>query len=259
MEVKDRVAVITGGGRGLGRAIALTMSHEGARIVIMGRTGSSLDDTAGTIIRQGGECLPVKGDVSRERDVRSMVDQALERFSRIDILVNNGAVIGPARFLEDAEPPAWKKTLAVNLTGPYLCSREVVPIMGRQGAGKIINIASGLGQMPFPRFCAYAVSKAGLIQLTRSLSEELKPLNIQVNAIDPGVMDTGMQEAVRALGSGVLGDEIHRSFVSYKEDGGLRDPEAVAPLVVFLASFRSDGLTGRYGSMADYRRLGFNG
>ena len=104
-------------------------------------------------------------------------------FGGIDILVNNAAVIGPARFVEDTDPGAWEKTIAINLHGAFYCAHAMVPIMRRQGKGKIISITSGLGQMPYSRFCAYSVSKAGVIQLTRSLSEEFKDMNIQVNAI----------------------------------------------------------------------------
>ena len=129
--------------------------------------------------------------------------------------------------------------------------------MVRRGCGKIINIASGLGQMPFPRFCAYAVSKAGLIQLTRSLSEKLKPHNIQVNAIDPGVMDTAMQEQIRSMGPEPLGQSLHRHFVAYKEENNLRDPDSVAPLTVFLASAAADHLTGHFGGLEYYKRFGW--
>ena len=111
--------------------------------------------------------------------------------------------------------------------------------------------------MPFPRFCAYGVSKAGIIQLTRSLSEELKEKNIQVNAIDPGVMDTGMQDEIRKLSPSVLGDALHRNFHVYKETGSLKDPAEVANLAVFLASSSSDRLSGYTGTLKDYVRLGW--
>jgi 3-oxoacyl-[acyl-carrier protein] reductase len=188
-----------------------------------------------------------------------MARQTLERFSGVDVLVNNAAVIGPSRFLEDADFEAWEKTIDINLNGAFFCARAVVPAMARQGGGKIISISSGLGQMPFPRFCAYSVSKAGIIQLTRSLSEELKGMNIQVNAIDPGVMDTSMQEQIRALGPSVLGRSIHEHFVEYKETGHLKDPAEVAALAVFLASDEADHLNGYNGTLSDYAALGWKG
>jgi NAD(P)-dependent dehydrogenase (short-subunit alcohol dehydrogenase family) len=199
MKLKDKIAVITGAGRGLGRAVAFAMAGEGARTTIMSRSLRDLKEVEHKLEATGGKTLIFKGDVSREDDVNRMASQTMTRFGRIDILVNNAAIIGPARFIEDTITPAWDKTIAINLHGAFYCAHTMVPIMGRQGGGKIISITSGLGQRPFSRFRAYGVSKAGIIQLTRSLSEELKEMNIQVNAIDPGVMDTGMQGRIRTL------------------------------------------------------------
>jgi NAD(P)-dependent dehydrogenase (short-subunit alcohol dehydrogenase family) len=257
MKLKGKTAVVTGAGRGLGQAIALAMSREGARLTVMSRTLHEIELTAHKIIEQGGECLVFQGDVSDPNNVDSMARQTIERFSRVDVLVNNAAVMGPTRFLQDADFEAWEKTIDINLNGPFFCARAVVPFMAHQGGGKIISISSGLGQMPFPRFCAYSVSKAGIIQLTRSLSEELKGMNIQVNAIDPGVMDTSMQEQIRALGPSVLGNSIHDHFVEYKEKGHLKDPAEVAALALFLASNEADHLSGYNGTLSDYSDLGW--
>jgi NAD(P)-dependent dehydrogenase (short-subunit alcohol dehydrogenase family) len=257
MKLRGKTAVVTGASRGLGRAIALAMSKEGARLTIMSRTLNELKFTAHKIIEQGGECLVFQGDVSDPNSVASMARQTMERFSRVDVLVNNAAVIGPTRFLEDADFEAWEKTIDINLNGPFFCARAVVPSMAQQGGGKIISISSGLGQMPFSRFCAYSVSKAGIIQLTRSLSEELKGVNVQVNAIDPGVMDTSMQEQIRALGPSVLRKDIYDHFLEYKEKGYLKDPAEVAALAVFLASNEADHLSGYNGTLSDYADLGW--
>jgi NAD(P)-dependent dehydrogenase (short-subunit alcohol dehydrogenase family) len=257
MKLKGKTAVVTGAGRGLGQAIALAMSKEGARVTIVSRSLNELEFTARKIIEQGGECLVFQGDISDPNRVASMARQTTERFSRVDVLVNNAAVIGPTRFLEDADFEAWEKAIDINLNGPFFCARALAPSMAHQGGGKIINISSGLGQMPFPRFCAYSVSKAGIIQLTRSLSEELKEMNIQVNAIDPGVMDTSMQEEIRALGPSVLGKSIHDRFVEYKEKGQLKDPREVTSLAVFLASKDADHLNGYNGTLSDYAGLGW--
>jgi NAD(P)-dependent dehydrogenase (short-subunit alcohol dehydrogenase family) len=257
MKLKGKTAFITGAGRGLGRAIALAMSREGAGVTIMSRSLDELDSTARRIKEGGGECLAFEGDVSDPATVGSIMGRASESFSGIDVLVNNAAVIGPTRFLEDADIDAWNKAIDINLNGAFFCVRAVVPEMARRGGGKIISISSGLGRMPFPRFCAYSVSKAGIIQLTRSLSEELKEMNIQVNAIDPGVMDTTMQEQIRALGPEVLGESIYKHFTEYKEQGHLRDPGEVAALAVFLASGDSDHLTGQTGTLGDYAHLGW--
>lgn len=257
MRLKEKVAVITGAGRGLGRAITLAMSEEGARITIVSRSLNELESVATQIGKQGGDCLICQGDISRQADVSRMVDETLKRYSTIDILVNNAAILGPARFLEDTNFEAWKKTLDINLNGPFYCTFSVVPTMIDNGGGKVINISSGLGQMPFPRFSAYSVSKAGIIQLTRSLSEELKEKNIQVNAIDPGVMDTSMQEQIRKLPPSVLGESLHRHFLEYKQTNALKNPARVADLVVFLASSSADHISGYIGTLTDFTRLGW--
>jgi NAD(P)-dependent dehydrogenase (short-subunit alcohol dehydrogenase family) len=259
MVLKGKVAFITGGGRGLGRSIALAMAREGATVMIMSRTAEELREVVSLIRGSGGEGDFCEGDVSKPADVSGGIDKAVRDHGGLDILVNNAAVIGPARFLEDADEVAWQKTINTNLYGAYLCCRAAGLVMRARGSGKIINISSGLGQMAFPRFCAYAVSKAGEIQMTRSLAEEWRPMNIQVNAIDPGLMDTGFQEGARGLGPGVLGKDLHERFAEYKEKGLLKDPERVAPLAVYLASPSSDHLSGHFGTLDYYRRQGWPG
>jgi NAD(P)-dependent dehydrogenase (short-subunit alcohol dehydrogenase family) len=256
VKLEGKTAIVTGAGRGLGRAIALAMSREGARTAIMSRSVEELEETAR---QMEGETLVFTGDVSKPEDVSRMIGETRERFSGMDILVNNAGIIGPVRFLEDTDDRSWRRTLGVNLNGAFYFAKAVIPVMRKQGWGKIINIVSGLGRMPFPRFCAYSVSKAGLIQLTLSLSDELRDLGIRVNAIDPGVMDTKMQQELRDMGPEVFGESIFREFVEYKERGELKDPAEVARLVVFLACSESEHLTGRVGTLSDYKRLGWPG
>ncbi len=259
MILKKKVAFITGGGRGLGRAMALAMAREGAAAAIMSRSEKELQEVVSIIRASGGEGQYCVGDVSDSKDVSRGIEGAVKKYARLDILVSNAGVIGPARFLEDTDEAAWQKTINTNLYGAFLCCRTAGLVMKERGSGKLINIASGLGQMPYPRFCAYAVSKAGVIQMTRSLSEEWRPMNIQVNAIDPGIMDTGMQEGVRDLGPAALGKDLHDRFVELKERGLLKDPERVTALAVYLASPSSDHLSGHVGTLDYYRRLGWNG
>jgi 3-oxoacyl-[acyl-carrier protein] reductase len=257
MKLRGKVAIITGGGRGLGRAIALAMAKEGARSIVVSRSWEEIQEVLSQIRGAGGEAFAFLGDVSREDHVSRMVEEGINRFSTVDILVNNAAIIGPARFLNDGDFKSWQKTIDINLHGTFLCSHAVLPIMTAQKSGKIINISSGLGQMPYPRFCAYAVSKAGIIQLTRSLAEEFEEYNIQVNSIDPGIMDTSMQREIRDLGSQILGEKIHFQFREFKEEGLLKDAAQVAPLAVFLASSDSAQLSGHNGTLDYYRNLGW--
>ncbi len=257
MELAGMTAMVTGAGRGLGREICLAFARAGANVTMYSLLRKELEEMAAGLSNINDEHLIVEGDVSLKHDVVSAVAQTMTRFGGIDVLVNNAGILGPARFLEDTTPEQWEKTLAVNLTGSYLFIREVIPYMIKQGGGTIINIVSGLGQMPFPRLCAYSVSKAGLIQLTRSLSEELKPFNIRVNGIDPGLMDTNLGNDIRLMGPDLLGAELHSRMIEYKEQNILKDPADVAELAVYLASKDSGTITGHIGTMRYYQKQGW--
>lgn len=257
MDLEDKTALVTGAGRGLGREISLAFAREGARVCMFSLARDELEDAAARIAQAGGECAICPGDVASERDVTSALSLTMKRFGGIDILVNNAGIIGPARFLEETTPERWRQVMDVNLTGSYLCCRGVAAHMKDSGGGAIITITSGLGQMPFPRFSAYAVSKAGLIQLTRSLSEELRPFHIRVNGIDPGLMDTDLGAEIRSMGPSILGEDLYRTMVDYKEKSVLKDPADVAELAVFLASGRSAGLSGHIGTLRYYRDQGY--
>lgn len=258
MKLKDKTAVITGAARGLGRAIALDMAAHGARVALVDVSESALEHTAETIERQGGVSLVCRTDVSVENQVNQMAATVLKTFSGIDILVNNAGVIGPARITGTQSLHDWTDTIDIDLNGAFYCTRAVLPAMKEQkngSGGRIVNIVSGLGNMPFPRFCAYAATKAGLIQMTRSLSVELAPWNIQVNAIDPGIMDTAMQETIRSYGRERLGDELYERFHSFWNQGQLKSPIQVAPLAVFLASPDSGRVSGQIGTLKEYEDL----
>ncbi|HNY66543.1 MAG TPA: SDR family oxidoreductase [Deltaproteobacteria bacterium] len=258
MVLNGKAAIVTGAGRGLGRAISKAFAREGVHVMMMSLDEHELKEARQEVAGLAqGEVISYTGNVAREPDVAQTVAMTVERFGRLDILVNNAGIVGPPRLLEDTDLTSWNITLGINLTGYFLFTRAVLPHMVRQGSGKIINIVSGLGEMPFPRFCAYSVSKAGGIQLTRSVSSEMEPYGIQVNAIDPGVMDTSMHETIRAMGPEVLGEEIYAQFMEFRDTNVLKSPDDVAPLAVFLASPASDHLTGRIGTLNHYRGLGF--
>ncbi|MGQ9542553.1 MAG: SDR family NAD(P)-dependent oxidoreductase [Candidatus Bathyarchaeia archaeon] len=237
MRLKGKVALITGAGRGIGRAIAKLFAQEGAKVAVnYSRSESEASSLAKEIESLGGETLLVKADISKAEQVREMVKKVLERFGRIDILVNNAGILFPAGFLDSTEE-MWDRTMDVNLRGAYLCSKEVAPIMLGQKKGKIINIASvcGLAQHSALGNTPYVVSKAGVIGLTRSLAVNLGP-HINVNAIAPGVIDTEMVS--------FFTPERKRMIIEETLLKRIGRPEDVAKVALFLASEESDFITG---------------
>ena len=258
MKLKDKVAIITGSGRGLGRACARAFSREGASVVILSRTPEEIAGTVETIEDEGGSVLAARTDVSSPDEIEAIVAETISVFGRIDILMNNAAILGPPRIFPEIEPEDWDQMMDINLKGVFLFSRAVIPQMKKQGAGKIVNVTSGLAEIVMPPFGAYSVSKAGVNHLTRIMAEELRAFNIQVNALDPGIMDTIMQEKIRQLGSEVLGEAMAEQFETFHTDGHLKKPEDIARLAVFLASGDSDLITGEIGSELDYSTYGYN-
>ncbi len=259
MKLRGKVAIITGAGRGLGRASAVEMAREGAHLAILSRTAPGIEATSRMVEEVGGKALSLKADISKPKDVEEAVDRARSHFGKIDILMNNAAVTGPVKPLYEVDEGDWDICMDINVKGSFLFSKAVIPHMIRQKSGKIINVTSGLGVMAMPLFGGYSIAKAGIIHLTRILAEELKPHNIQVNGLDPGMMDTRMQEDLRNLGPEVLGDAIYAQFSGYKEKGLLKPPERVAKLAVFLASEESDSITGENGTESHYKRFGYKG
>ncbi len=184
--LENTVAIVTGAGRGAGRVIAQVLAREGASVVAVARTKADVDQLAREIAEAGGVCEPVSADVSNAEDVRRMVAQTLERFGRIDVLVNNAGIGGPATGVEETPVEEWRRTLEINLTGPFLCSQAVLPTMKEQRSGHIIMISSGAGKQGYPNMSAYCASKFGLHGLAQSLAAEVSDLNIRVCTIMPG-------------------------------------------------------------------------
>jgi NAD(P)-dependent dehydrogenase (short-subunit alcohol dehydrogenase family) len=263
-DLKGKVAIVTGAGReaGIGRGIAVRLAREGADVVVADIFRSfeefpdyglgdreGLEKTAGLVREAGVRALAVPVDVTDSATVDAMVSSALEAFGRIDILVNNaggGPGPGPVILMEEA---AWNKTIAINATGTFLCSRAVARHMiDRGGGGKIINLSSVLGKMPGPFSSAYSAAKAAIIAFTRVMALEVAQNNIQVNAVCPGDIDTELQRWVWRLTSFVLNmpyEEAVAESLKHIPLGRLGVPEDVANLVAFLASSQSDYMTGQ--------------
>ena len=239
MRLLEKVAIVTGGSRGIGRAVALAFAREGARVAIVGVSDQeALAQVAQEITVLGREAFALNADVANRAEVDRSVQQVLEHWSRIDILVNNAGIIHPTR-LEEISEGQWQATLAVHLTGTFHCTQAVVPAMKAQGGGKIINVAAPAALRGSFGVADYAAAKGGIIAFTRNAASELKAYNIQVNCISP-VAETRMTEALFAFRRQHL-SEPAATFAQTKR----AQPEAVAPAFVFFACVDSDYITGQ--------------
>jgi NAD(P)-dependent dehydrogenase (short-subunit alcohol dehydrogenase family) len=243
LKLKDKVALITGGGRGIGQAIALAFAHEGAKVVVASRTLSDLHETVSQVQELGMSALALKADISQIKDVEQMVNATIQEFGRIDILVNCAGMFGPIGPLVKNDTAKWIETVNVNLIGTFLCCKAVLPFMIKQGSGKIINLSGGGAANPHPFFSAYATSKAAVVRFTETFAEEVKQFNVQANAIAPGGIATRLQDEVIAAGE-LAGAEALANAKKIKATGGT-PLDKPAGLAVFLASDESKGLTGK--------------
>lgn len=239
MMLKDKVALVTGGGRGIGKEIALTYARAGAEVVLAARTKLQLDAVAAEVRQLGRRALAIEADVSNPTDVARMVDETLQEFGQIDILVNNAAVAGP-KLVIDTTLEDWNRMIGVNLTGVYLCSRTVLPSMLNRRQGKIISISSGSGLRGSARNAHYSASKAGVIAFTQALANEVREFGLQVNVICPGPIKTEMLAS--------------RPDTSPVDESNFLGPEDVAGAALFLASNLSGRMTAQIISVRNSNR-----
>ena len=225
-----QVALITGGGRGIGRAIAIAFAGAGAAVCCAARTRSEIEAAAAEIETAGGQALAVPTDVTDMASVQKAVDETAARFGGLDILVINAGVSPPKSEVAESDPVVWSQTVAINLTGAYHCAKAAIPYLKARGRGKIITIGSGMGRRGAPGSSAYSVSKAGLWMLTRILGQELRADNISVNELIPGPVNTAMMPA---SGSSTFDGEW------------FKEPEEVVPLALFLAGAPDSGPTAQ--------------
>jgi NAD(P)-dependent dehydrogenase (short-subunit alcohol dehydrogenase family) len=243
MQLANRVALITGAGRGIGRAIALAYAKEGAKLALAARTRRDLEQTAQQAQALGASTCVVPVDVSDPTQVEDMVRQTVAQFATIDILVNSAGMARPVGPLPDNDLTAWMQTIQVNLIGTYLCCRAVLPMM-QQHRGKIINLSGAGASNAWRHLTAYGASKVAVVRLTETLALELKGRNIQVNALGPGSIHTQMWEELRDRAH-AAGDAQLYALGQRVTSGGGASLERAAALAVFLASDASGALSGR--------------
>jgi NAD(P)-dependent dehydrogenase (short-subunit alcohol dehydrogenase family) len=244
MRFEDQVAIVTGGNRGLGRAICLALAREGARVVVASRSAEPNRRVVDEISPTGGQALPFPLDVADPSSVEAMVREVLTRWGRIDLLVNNAGIQGKIAWVVDYDPAEWDRIMAINLRGPFLCCRAVLPGMIARRRGKIVNVAAGvMDERVDYGAAAYYASKAGLINFTRQLAAEVKRYRIHVNAIDPAGMDTAMSDEIKSVEQ--TSDEFTGTQTNRDPALRLRKPEEIVPMVLFLLSDESDMMTGR--------------
>jgi NAD(P)-dependent dehydrogenase (short-subunit alcohol dehydrogenase family) len=253
MRLKDKVALITGGGRGIGKACALAFAGEGAIVVVTARTANEIHEVRDMIEKDGDRALAIQADLGREEDIIAMVSRTIDEFGKIDILVNNGGIIGPAMTVTDMKVDEWNETININLTGTMICSREVAKQMIAQKSGAIIMISSeggrgGDGRGGRPLRAAYGCSKAAMIALAEAMAIELGPYGIRVNTISPGgVYGERLQKLneVHKKAFGESPDEALKAVYKKISLGRFAEESEVAATAVFLASSESSAITGQ--------------
>ncbi|MFH0859127.1 MAG: SDR family NAD(P)-dependent oxidoreductase [Patescibacteria group bacterium] len=240
MDLENKVAIITGARRGMGKADALLLAKEGAKVVVSDISLEDCQAVVDEIEKEGGEAIAVKCDVSQKQEVDNLFQKTVEKFGQIDILVNNAGIAEFKPFLEMTEEE-WDRTLDINLKGYFLCAQAAAKEMAKQKSGVIINIASvAMGQVGvgFPNIVHYCASKGGIAAMTEAMALELAPYNIRVNAIAPGMIETPMIDSIKQDPKAMDG------MLARVPLGRLGKPEEIADLVVFLASDKSSYITG---------------
>jgi len=250
MLLRDRVAIITGGGRGIGQGTALRFAREGAKLALVDIERSHLDDTAKQLQESGTgvEYIQLQGDVSSSADVQRVFDTTVERFGRVDILVNNAGIGNPPVPIVNMPEEAWDRTLAVNLKSVFLCSKAAaIQFIKQGGGGRIISVASQAGKTGYPMLTPYCASKAGIVLFTQAFAKEVGQHKINVNCVCPGTIDTPL---LRGAGMGFQAtDDMFKQLIGNVLPsiplGRIGYPADVAKVITFLASDEADYMTGQ--------------
>jgi NAD(P)-dependent dehydrogenase (short-subunit alcohol dehydrogenase family) len=246
-ELAGRRALVTGGGRGIGRAVALDLARAGAAVAVAARTRADVDTVAGEIAAAGGRAVALTADVSRPESVRELFGEARTALGAVDILVN-GAGIAPTATLAKTPDTLWRSVLETNLSGVFYGLREALPEMCARGWGRIVNVASIAGKTGYPYIGAYAASKHGVLGLTKVAALEAAPFGVTVNAVCPGYVDTPMlEDGVRRIveKTGLPPEEARRRLADTSPQKRLYTSEEVSALVLFLCGEAARGINGQ--------------
>lgn len=239
----DQVAIVTGGGRGIGRAIARTLASEGAKVAVIARSRNELESTVSEIGGSGGTAAAFPADVTDAEAIRGVIGEIDRRMGHVDLLVNNAGTLGPLRPLADSDPEEWWRGMEVNVRGPMLATHAVLSGMIARRRGRIVNVSSGGGTAAPPYFSSYITSKTALIRFTECVAVEVKQFGVAAFSISPGTVRTAMTDV--SLNS-VDGKRWLPWFKKIFDDGLDLSPDKAADLVLRLASGKADALTGRF-------------
>jgi NAD(P)-dependent dehydrogenase (short-subunit alcohol dehydrogenase family) len=246
MRLKGKVALVTGGSSGMGRATALLFSEEGAKVVIADINAEGGNETVSKIRNTGGEAIFVAGDITKETEAKKIVEIALTNYGKLDILFNNAGIVFVKDIVETGEEE-WDRVLSINLKGMFLMSKYTIPEMIKTGGGSIINMASIYGLVGATKYTAYCASKGGVIALTKAMALELAPYKIRVNCVCPGNISTPMLDKEAAIWGKIWGktpEQVQEEFIRMEPIGRLGVPKEIAYNVLFLASDESSFVTG---------------
>jgi NAD(P)-dependent dehydrogenase (short-subunit alcohol dehydrogenase family) len=239
VRLQDKVAIVTGSTSGIGKAIATGFADEGATVIICGRREELARGIADELAAGGREALAIRLDVTSEDSINGLVEQVVNRFGRIDILVNNSGISPIWKRAEDTGKEAWDQIMATNLTGTFLCAQAVGRVMIKQKSGRIINMTSVGGEVALPKLVAYCASKAGIVMLTKVLAAEWAQHNILVNGLGPSFVETDFTAGLRA------NEAIYSDLQSRNPLKRFAKPEEIVGTAVFLASEESSYITGQ--------------
>jgi len=233
-KLQGQVAIVTGGGRGIGAAVAEQLAQAGAAVVVTARSEDQVEAVVARLREQGARAIGVPTDVADPEQVEEVAESALDQFNRVDILINNAGVIWPLEEVADTDADEWAYNIHVNLLGPFYLTRTVLPVMIDQRYGRIVNISSGAAKHPIVGASAYCAAKAGLDMLTKVLGLELAGTGVTANALYPGQIDTDMQADIRSVDTSESRLDLSRWHEWY-EQGKLASPAQAARLILWLA------------------------